>query len=256
MRDRCRAKRPKTDLRKEPRERSPDVVALGGAIEPVRRRIEAACARAGRDPSSVTLLAVSKGVPIERLRAALELGQVDFGENRVQEAEAKAAALPGAQWQLVGRLQSNKAARAVAVFDVIHSVDSVQLATRLDRLARTARSAPLPVYLEVNVDADPAKAGFSAAGLGGAMAVLSSLDALELRGLMTVGRLVQNEADARQTFAALRHLGDELRAAHPELGAGLSMGMSADFETAIEEGATVVRVGSAIFGPRPIGAAV
>jgi PLP dependent protein len=228
------------------------VADLAAALDEVRARIERACARAGRDPASVQLLPVSKGVPVERLAAAMALGLTAFGENRVQEAEAKAADLPQVRWELIGHLQSNKATKAVAIFDAIHSVDSVELAGRLDRLAaQTGRSAPLPVYLEVNVDADPAKAGLTPATLGSEITELAALPALALMGLMTVGRLVGSAEEARPTFQALRELSGRLRGAEPTLGAGLSMGMSADFEVAIEEGATVVRVGSAIFGPRP-----
>jgi pyridoxal phosphate enzyme (YggS family) len=202
------------------------------------------------------LLPVSKSVPADRIAAALSFGLTAFGENRVQEAETKAAAVPGARWELVGRLQSNKAARALAVFEVIHSVESVDLARRLDRLAgESARPARMPVYLEVNVDADPAKAGFAPADLAGSLDELVTLDRLELRGLMTVGRLLGRPEDARPTFAALRGLAEDLRGRSPALGPGLSMGMSADFEVAVEEGSTVVRVGSAIFGARrPFGA--
>ncbi len=181
------------------------------------------------------------------------LGMTTFGENRVQEAGTKAAELPGARWHLVGHLQSNKAGRAVELFDAIHSVDSVDLARRLGRLANAAGRAPLPVYLEVNVDRDPAKSGMSAADLEQALPELAALPGLELRGLMTVGRLLARPEDARSTFAALRGLSERLRAAEPRLGSGLSMGMSDDFEVAVEEGATVVRVGRAIFGERASG---
>jgi pyridoxal phosphate enzyme (YggS family) len=170
----------------------------------------------------------------------------------VQEAETKAALLPRARWQLVGHLQSNKAARAVALFEAIHSVDSLELAHRLDRLVGAAASpARLPVYLEVNVDADPAKAGFAPPTIEPALAELAALAHLELSGLMTVGRLVDRPTDARPTFAALRQLSERLQARVPALAGGLSMGMSGDFEVAIEEGATVVRIGTALFGPRP-----
>src|SRR6187551_1762048 len=135
--------------------------AFGAALAHVQQRVERACARAGRDPAAVRLLPVSKAVPVDRLRAALELGVTTFGENRVQEAAAKAVTLPAARWELIGHLQSNKAARAVTLFDAIHSVDSVELARRLDRLAGdTGRPDRLSVYLEINVDADPAKSGF------------------------------------------------------------------------------------------------
>jgi len=226
--------------------------ALGAALADVRRRIDEACARAGRDSATVALLPVSKAIPAERLRAALELGLTTLGENRVQEAEAKAAALPTARWELIGRLQSNKATRAVALFDAIHSVDSVGLARRLDRLAAgTGRPEPLPVYVEINVDEDTAKTGFDPATIEASLADLAGLDHLELRGLMTVGRVVDTAEQARPTFAALRRLSERLSGGEPRLGSGLSMGMSTDFEVAIEEGATVVRVGSALFGRRP-----
>jgi pyridoxal phosphate enzyme (YggS family) len=198
----------------------------------------------------VTLLAVTKSVPVERIREAIELGLTDLGENRVQEAEAKMADLPQAHWHLVGHLQSNKAGRAVGLFEVIHSVDSVDLARRLDRLASAAGRAPLPVFLEINVDRDPAKSGMAPADLEQTLPELAALPALGLRGLMTVGRLVTQPEDARPTFAALRALSERLRAHEPRLGPGLSMGMSDDFEIAAEEGATVVRVGRAIFGER------
>jgi len=178
----------------------------------------------------------------------------EFGENRVQEAEAKAGRVPGARWQLVGQLQANKSARAVALFETIHSLDSLRLARRLSALVE-ARGGPrgrrLPVYLQVNVDDDPAKAGFGPDEVERELSELTGLPGLELLGLMTVGRLVGRPEDARPTFERLRRLSERLRAAHDRLGAELSMGMSDDFEIAVEEGATVVRVGRAIFGERP-----
>jgi pyridoxal phosphate enzyme (YggS family) len=198
-------------------------------------------------------VAVSKSVPIERLRDAAALGLTVLGENRVQEAADKVAGLPGVQWHLVGHLQGNKAARAVTLFDVVESVDSLDLARRLDRLAASgvARAARLPVYLQVNVDADPQKAGFGPRAIEEAIDELGELSSLELRGLMTVGRAVDRADEARSTFAALAELSTRLRATMPRLGPGLSMGMSDDFEVAVEEGATVVRVGRALFGHRP-----
>ncbi|CAN5712540.1 YggS family pyridoxal phosphate-dependent enzyme [soil metagenome] len=196
-------------------------------------------------------MAVSKGVPAGRLRDALALGLIDLGENRVQEAEGKVGFLAGARWHMVGRLQSNKAARAVALFDEIHSVDSLELAERLARLAAGRVGGRLPVYIQLNVDADAAKTGFSPAALGASIGRLAALDGLELRGLMTIGRIGVPEAESRATFSRLRELSDRLRAAEPRLGAGLSMGMSDDFELAVEEGATVVRIGRTLFGARP-----
>jgi PLP dependent protein len=158
--------------------------------------------------------------------------------------------VPGARWHLVGPLQSNKARRALEVFDVIQTVDSIDLAGRLDRLAGDLGRAAAPVLLQVNVDADPAKAGFAVGALAPALDALGSLERLEIRGLMTIGRQAERPEDARATFAGLRDLAAHLRAAHPSLGPDLSMGMSDDFEVAVEEGATIVRVGRAIFGER------
>jgi pyridoxal phosphate enzyme (YggS family) len=233
-----------------------DVAQIADAREHVLERIADACARAGRDPGSVALVAVSKTVPPPRLRAAVAAGLTVLGENRVQEAEAKIGEVPGATWHLVGPLQSNKAARALAVFAEIDSVDSVDLARRLDRLAGEVRPAErLPILLQVNVDGDPAKAGFEPAALAAAVDAVAALPRLELRGLMTVGRLVARAEDARPTFVALRRLAEALRSPGGRedsgaLGPELSMGMSDDFEIAIEEGATVVRVGRALFGHR------
>jgi hypothetical protein len=231
----------------------------------VEALIADACARAGRDPAGVTLVAVSKTVDAARLRAAVAAGLTTLGENRVQEAEAKIPAVPGATWHLVGPLQANKARRAVALFEVIESVDSVALAARLDRLAGEIRPGrPLPILLQVNVDADPSKAGFAPDGLAAALPVLAGLPNLELRGLMTVGRLAETAEEARPTFRALRALSERLRAPGPgsagagatttrsgrALGPALSMGMSDDYPVAIVEGATLVRVGRALFGER------
>ena len=218
----------------------------------VLARIAAACARAGRSPESVTLVAVSKTVPADALRDAVAAGLDLLGENRVQEAVAKVPEVPGARWHLVGPLQSNKAHPALEVFDAIESVDSVKLAARLDRLVPETRPGRrYPVLVQVNVDLDPAKAGFAPGAVDAAMAELAALPHLELRGLMTVGRLTADPGEARRTFAGLRELAERCRSRWPELGPELSMGMSDDFEVAIEEGATIVRVGRALFGERP-----
>ena len=249
---------------------SPDPATVAGFVAARARVLAAiadACARSGRDPAGVTLVAVSKTIDAVQLRAAVAAGLTTLGENRVQEAEEKVRAVHGARWHLVGPLQANKARRAVAIFDVIESVDSVALAVRLDRLAGELRPGrPLPVLLEVNVDADPAKAGFTPDELGAALPALVGLPNLELPGLMTVGRLVATAAEARSTFRALRALSERLRAPAPHwahggaaaatvsmrgLGPALSMGMSDDFPVAIEEGATLVRVWRALFGERP-----
>jgi pyridoxal phosphate enzyme (YggS family) len=217
----------------------------------VTDRIDAACGRAGRDPATVTLVAVSKTVPAESLHDAVAAGLDVLGENRVQEAAAKIPLVPGPRWHLVGPLQTNKARRAVELFDVIESVDSVDLAERLDRLVREIRpGARYPILLQVNVDADPAKAGFHPAALAAAVPRIAELAALDLRGLMTIGRLVTEPEAARPTFRRLRDVSGSLRNAGLAIGPDLSMGMTDDFEIAVEEGATIVRVGRALFGER------
>lgn len=227
------------------------VARLSTARAAIAARIEAACARARRDPRGVQLVAISKTVPLDVLAAAPAAGLMALGENRVQEAAEKVPELPGVEWHLVGHLQGNKAGRAIELFSVIQSVDSVALAERLARLTGERGRERLAVYLQVNVDGDPAKAGFDAAGLELALPGLLALPSLEVRGLMTVGVLVDDPEAARPTFVRLRALSERLRVAHPGLGPGLSMGMSDDFEVAIEEGSTLVRVGRAIFGERP-----
>jgi PLP dependent protein len=218
----------------------------------VLARIAAAARRAGRDPAGVTLVAVCKTVPVGRVRAAVAAGLEVLGENRVQEAAAKIPEVEGAAWHLLGPLQGNKARRAVELFDVLEAVDSTDLARRLDRLAGELRPArPLPVLLQVNVADDSAKAGFAEDGVAAALPELAALANLRLDGLMTIGRLVDEPEAARPTFRALRELSARLRATEPRLGGALSMGMSDDFEVAVEEGATIVRVGRALFGARP-----
>jgi pyridoxal phosphate enzyme (YggS family) len=228
-----------------------EVEAFSAARARVLQQIADACARTGRDPAGVTLVAVSKTVSAERLRAAVEAGLSILAENRVQEGEAKVSLVPGATWHLVGPLQSNKARRALETFSLIQSVDSTDLARRLDRLAADARpDAPVPILLQVNVDDDAAKAGFGPAGLPDELDEILDLPRLDVRGLMTIGRLTDRADEARSTFRALRELSERLRTGRPRLGADLSMGMSGDFDVAVEEGATMVRVGRALFGER------
>ncbi|MEO8208343.1 MAG: YggS family pyridoxal phosphate-dependent enzyme [Chloroflexota bacterium] len=228
-----------------------EVARLQRARALVMAEIRAACERVGRDPAGVQLIAVSKTVPAERLRAAVAAGLRDLGENRVQEATAKADLVRGARWHLIGPLQSNKTRRAVETFDAIQTVDSTALAVRLDGVARELRpDRPLPVMLQVNVDGDPAKSGFTTRALVASLPEVVALAGLDVRGLMTVGRFVQEPAEARATFVALRRLSEQVRSTDSRLGPELSMGMSADFQIAVEEGATVVRVGQAIFGTR------
>lgn len=228
-----------------------DLARLRGARDGVLERIDRACRRVGRSPAEVTLLAISKTVTAERLRVAVSAGLDLLGENRVQEALVKIPEVPGATWHLVGPLQSNKVRRAVGAFACIQTVDSVELARRIATVAADAGAHPPPVLLQVNVDADPAKAGFDPAQLERQVDELASIERLAVDGLMTVGRQVSTPEAARPTFVALHRLADALRARWPGLGAELSMGMTDDFEVAIEEGATIVRVGRALFGERP-----
>lgn len=229
-----------------------EIAAFRDARERVLATIANACARSGRSADDVRLVAISKTVPSERVAAAVAAGLTLLGENRVQEGEAKAAAVRGGTWHLVGPLQSNKAKRAIRTFAMIQTVDSVDLAERLDRLvAEVGMADPYPVLVQVNVDRDVAKSGFPPDELEAAAERLDGLSHLDIRGLMTVGRLVARAEDARPTFAALRARGERLRGSWPRLGPELSMGMTDDYPVAVEEGATIVRVGRAIFGDRP-----
>jgi pyridoxal phosphate enzyme (YggS family) len=236
-----------------------DVLAaadLAERIQWVRATIADAAMRSGRRPEDVTLVAVSKTVGAERVLAAARLGITDFGENRVQEAEAKISALsgklpPAVRWHLVGHLQTNKARTAVRLFSLIESVDSFGLADVLNREG-ARRGAPVPVLLEVNVGGEPTKFGFAPDAMSNIFPRVLELPMLDVRGLMTVAPIVEDPEDARPYFRELRDLRDRLarenpRAALPEL----SMGMTGDYPVAIEEGATIVRVGRAIFGERP-----
>lgn len=237
-----------------------DMAALTEARTRILERIATAARSAGRDASSVEIVAVTKTVAAGRVRAAIEAGFRTLGENRVQERATKADELDaqspwpageGPRWHLVGPLQSNKARRAVELFDVIETVDSLELAERLNRVAGELRPGrPLPVLLQVNVDDDAAKAGFEVTRLERDLPAILDMPGLGIDGLMTVGRQVAEPERARPTFAALRALSERLRARHPGLGAALSMGMSEDYPIAVEEGATIVRVGRAIFGER------
>ncbi|NJD30192.1 MAG: YggS family pyridoxal phosphate-dependent enzyme [Chloroflexi bacterium] len=229
-------------------------------LDAVRARIleavAAAARRVGRDPTEIEIVAVAKTVPAERVRGAVEAGFTTIGENRVQEAESKVEAVNAGferppRWHLVGPLQSNKVRRAVALFDVIETIDSIALAHRVDRVA--AELLPgrrYPVLLQANVDDDPSKAGFEPAALEHELEPILELSNLRVEGLMTVGRLVPDAEAARPTFLALRRLSERLRARDHRLGPALSMGMTDDFEVAIEEGATILRIGRAIFGHR------
>jgi hypothetical protein len=210
----------------------------------VRERIEAAAARAGRHADDVLLIAVSKTVEAERIREAVAAGVSALGENRVQEAKAKVAALGRpVPWHLIGHLQTNKVKDALALFDVIHSVDRLEIAREIERRAAGA-GRPVDVLLEVNVGEEPSKSGFVPDAVAAALDAMSGMAHLKVRGLMAIPPIVERPEDSRPAFRTLRALRDR----H---GLGdLSMGMSGDFEVAVEEGATMVRVGTAIFGPR------
>lgn len=220
-------------------------------------RLRLAAVAAGRDPDGFRLVAVTKGFGLDLVRAARAAGLGSFGENRVQEALAKVAEVPDAEWHLVGRLQANKARPAVRAFDVIHSVDSVDLLRRLDRIAAEEGRAP-SVLLQVNVSGEARKGGFGMVAMqeearrgGDLQRALDSLAAIRVSGLMTIAPEGATVEAAKSVFASLRRLRDALQ----ELGGRqlpeLSMGMSADAQAAVAEGATLVRIGTALFGPRP-----
>jgi pyridoxal phosphate enzyme (YggS family) len=222
------------------------MLELAERLESLRARIVAACAAADRDPAGVELMAVSKTFPVSAIREAYDAGQRVFGESRQQEAAPKVAALPGdIRWHFIGGLQRNKARKVVADFGVIHSVDSLKLAQYLDRIAAEEGKRPM-VYLEVNVAAEESKGGFSEEDLLAAAEELPGLRNLALAGLMAI----PPEGGGRRWFARTREWRDRLRERTGLVLPGLSMGMSADFEDAVLEGSTIVRVGSALFGNR------
>ncbi len=210
-------------------------------IREVQRRIARACERSHRSPEEITLVAVTKGVGLPAVREAFDCGIKDFGENRVQEAESKILQLSDMRengiWHMVGHLQSNKAKRAVELFDIIHSIDSVKLAEILSR--RTEK--PLPVLLQVNISGEVTKRGFSEVEILASVEQIRQLPNLKVIGLMTIAPLVTDPEEVRPVFRRLRELRDILGLEH------LSMGMTDDFEVAVEEGATMLRIGRAIF---------
>ena len=219
-------------------------------LEAVHERIARACERAGRKPADVLLIAVSKTVEIERIRSAVAAGVEALGENRVQEAKEKIGALGRpVPWHLIGSLQTNKSRDAVELFDWIHSVDREELARELDRRAHQ-RERTAKVLVQVNVAEEPQKGGVSPAELKSLLDAMTSLRNLDVRGLMCIPPATETADAARPWFRRLRDLRDAAGLEH------CSMGMSGDFEVAIEEGATMVRVGTAIFGPRAPRAAI
>jgi pyridoxal phosphate enzyme (YggS family) len=213
-------------------------------VREVERRIARACERAGRSPDEVKLVAVTKTTGVPSILAAFNAGIRHFGENRVQEAKSKIAGLeslkPDATWHMIGHLQSNKAKTACDIFDIIHSVDSLKLARTLSGCCQ----GQLPVLVEVNIASEETKSGFTLAEVEQAVQQIKGLPNLRLDGLMTIAPWVADAEQVRPVFRSLRELGEQLGLSQ------LSMGMTDDFEVAIEEGATMVRIGRAIFGER------
>ena len=234
----------------------PSADELTRNVAAVRDRIAAAAARAGRDAADVKLVAVSKTVPLDYLRSVEAVaGFTDLGENRVQEAASKVNALGQAgrpiAWHLVGHLQRNKAGAAVGLFSLIHSVDSRDLAAAIDRYAGSAGKWQR-VLFQVNIAGEESKSGFTPDALRAAAPELAALGRLCPEGLMTIAPLGAGERELRAIFRSLRALRDELAPAFPGASwQSLSMGMTDDYDVAVEEGATIVRVGRAIFGQRP-----
>jgi pyridoxal phosphate enzyme (YggS family) len=233
-------------------------VSFEERLQTIRKRIAAAAVRAGRDPSEIRLIAVSKGQPATAVRAALDAGLREFGENYLEEAEPKIRALdPSIAWHMIGHVQSRKAKTVATLFPVIHSVDSLALARRLSRSTSEAGKT-LSILLECNLAGEASKTGFPAAdsstwsGLFREWEQILALPGLSVDGLMTMPPYSENPELSRPVFGRLRELRELARRELPQAGwRDLSMGMSDDFEQAVEEGATLVRIGRALFGPRP-----
>jgi hypothetical protein len=225
--------------------------AIAANLEEIRRRMAEAARRSGRDPASVRLVAVSKTYPAEAVAAAAATGQRVFGESRVQESRDKIPACPpGLEWHFIGHLQKNKVRQALPLFPFFHSIDSTALAGAIDRISGET-GVKAQGLLEVNVSGEETKYGFTPEELRAQFPTLSKLPHLRIGGLMTMAPYNENPEEARPVFRALRELRDELQSTYQHPLPELSMGMSGDFEPAIEEGATLVRVGSSIFGARP-----
>jgi pyridoxal phosphate enzyme (YggS family) len=226
-------------------------MALAENLESIRRRMKAACERAGRAPESAALVAVSKTHPPDSVRAAADGGQLLFGESKIQEAKAKIPLCPGkCRWHFIGHLQSNKVRDAVEWFEMIESVDSLPLAREISRRCEQAAKT-MPILLEVNVAGESSKFGYAPDRLLAELEELNALPKIEIHGLMTVPPFAAEPEKTRPFFRRLRELKAECEQSLGVPLPHLSMGMSGDFETAIEEGATLVRIGTALFGPRP-----
>jgi pyridoxal phosphate enzyme (YggS family) len=213
-------------------------------LQALQKRINTACERSQRKPSDIKLVAVTKGLPATTVRAAFDCGIRNFGENRIQEAEGKIVELSDLRsqitWHMVGHVQSNKAKLAACLFDIIHSVDSVKLARLLNKQAPEI----LPILIQVNVSEETTKNGFEVDQITSAVGEINRLPNLKVMGLMTIAPIADDPEDVRPVFRELRQMRDSLGLEH------LSMGMTDDFEVAIEEGATMVRIGRAIFSNR------
>ena len=223
-------------------------------LKVVRDRIRRSAASCGRSPDEISLLAVSKTFPTTDITEAIAHGQLDFGENRVQEAEGKISDIPrfsGLTWHLIGHLQSNKARRAAQLFDVIHSIDSIRIASRINQ-ACLELGKSVSVLIQVDLAAEPNKSGAEAESLSGIIAGILEMPAIRLDGLMIIPPYFDDPESSRPYYRQLRALRDALEGKNPGcLGRRhLSMGMSHDFEVAVEEGATIVRIGTAVFGER------
>lgn len=225
---------------------TPFVHEIAQNLQRVRERIAAAAARAGRSPDEITLIAVTKTVEPERVEQALAAGLTVLGESKVQEAKVKIPLVSSrVHWHMIGHLQTNKARDAVTLFELIHSVDSVKLAAELNKWAERAGKTQ-PILLEVNVSGEASKFGLKPDALEAAIEQINAMPRIEIRGLMTIAPFAEDVQKIRPYFRLLRELRDRFSLPH------LSMGMTHDFEVAIEEGATMVRIGTAIFGERRI----
>jgi hypothetical protein len=224
---------------------------LETSLTSIQQRIARACARAGRDPASVTLLPVTKAQPPETINQAAKLGLTRFGENKVQEAKAKIPLCSSRlRWHMIGHLQTNKCRDAVELFEMIQSVDSLRLAQEINRHADQAGKS-IPVLLEVNIAGEASKYGYRPQQLLSDLLRLKGLPQLEIQGLMTVPPWTPDAEKVRPQFRQMRELKDRCEQMLGTPLPCLSMGMSGDFEAAVEEGATMVRIGTALFGPRP-----
>jgi pyridoxal phosphate enzyme (YggS family) len=225
-------------------------MGLAENLEQIEKRIDAACERAARPRDSVQLLAVSKTHPPETIREAVNLGLTSFGENKIQEAKAKIPNCPGkAHWQFIGHLQSNKCRDAVELFEMIQGVDSLSIAQEINKRAEQA-SKTMPILLEINVAGEGSKFGYQPEQMLAELKSINALPRLEIHGLMVIPPYTSVPEKARPYFQKLRELKQQAEAVLGVPLPHLSMGMSGDFEVAIEEGATIVRIGTALFGER------